>query len=257
MPTFTPEQHAVEVNKELVDCVQKLNKKSRRKLLKSMAVAIKKLTNNEQDPRRVTSEGDCAQQRVGAAPPVTTTTDPTAPENVYAAPRSHSRTTRANVPGATPAINRPAEPRRRSPRLNLDHGGWEYATLPCTPNSDRIPLAGPSLVSQEALNLLTSKVWDAPDDTWTPRDILEASPTERPTAGTNVHDVNIEHFCAAVVHPDTGETITKYKKLATDSNKELRETWQTAMGKEVGNLAQGDDKPNTPGKNCMFVMTHE
>ena len=64
-------------------------------------------------------------------------------------------------------------------------------------------------------------------------------------------------FCAAVVHPDTGETVTQYKKLANDpNNAELRELWCTGFGKEVGRMAQGDDKTNTPGTNCMFVMSH-
>ena len=49
----------------------------------------------------------------------------------------------------------------------------------------------------------------------------------------------------------------QYKKLANDNNMEVKETWMTAFGKEVGRLAQGDNKTKTVGKNCMFVMTHE
>ena len=60
-----------------------------------------------------------------------------------------------------------------------------------------------------------------------------------------------------MVHPDTGETVTQYNKLANDhNNAELRELWRTGFGKEVGRMAQGDDKTNTPGTNCMFVMSH-
>ena len=76
-------------------------------------------------------------------------------------------------------------------------------------------MASRPMISQEAVNLLTTQVWDTPNDLWTPRDILENSPTERATS-ENMYDVDISHFCAAVVHPDTGETITKYKKLAND-----------------------------------------
>ena len=72
------------------------------------------------------------------------------------------------------------------------------------------------------------------------------------------HDIDIEHFCAAVIRPDTGETVTQYKKLANDpNNAKLRETWCTGFGKEVGRMAQGDNKTKTPGTNCMFVMNHE
>ena len=73
-----------------------------------------------------------------------------------------------------------------------------------------------------------------------------------------MHDVDIEYFCAAVVHPDTRETVTQYKILANDpNNAELRETRQTAMGKEVGRLAQGDDKTRTKDKHCIFIMNHQ
>ena len=47
---------------------------------------------------------------------------------------------------------------------------------------------------------------------------MEAYPTEIKT-GQNMFDVDIEHFCAAVVHPDTEETINKYKVLANNKKK--------------------------------------
>ena len=59
------------------------------------------------------------------------------------------------------------------------------------------------------------------------------------------------------MHPDTGETITKYKIPVNDkNNSELRNTWRAAFGKEVGRMAQGDNKTGTKGKNCIFVMIH-
>jgi hypothetical protein len=57
--------------------------------------------------------------------------------------------------------------------------------------------------------------------------------------------INVDHFCAPVVHPVTGETITKYQKLVKDPV--TREVWTTAFGKEFGTLAQGDKETNTPG----------
>ena len=72
-------------------------------------------------------------------------------------------------------------------------------------------------------------------------------------ANTGTDSIDIEHFCAPVVHPTTGETITSYKKPAKDE--ELKETWTTRFGKECGNLAQGGDKTGTPGMYAIKVMT--
>ena len=157
---------------------------------------------------------------VNAIPNVTTTTNPTAPKVLQEAPQTHQRLTRNNTTGATPPIERPPPAQRRSPRTHA--ADTPQPTLfVATPNSHHIPLASPRLISQEAVNLLTNQVWDAPDYIWTPRDILDHSPTERQTS-ENFHDVDIEHFCAAVIHPDTGETVTQYKKIANDPNNQLR-----------------------------------
>ena len=172
-------------------------------------------------------------QRIGNTPEVTSSTNPTSPNTVTMAPKTHQRNTRNNTPMATLPIARPKQPKRRSPRLNPEVETQEVAT---TPNVNRIPMATPNIISQEALNTITDKVWDDTSTQWTPRDFMEAYPTEIKT-GQNIFDVDIEHFCAAVVHPDTGETITKYKVLANDKkNPTLRETWRTAFGKEVGRI---------------------
>ena len=67
------------------------------------------------------------------------------------------------------------------------------------------------------MNAITNRVWDIPDDRWTPNSILKHSPTER-QSNNKWYDVNIKHLCAAVVYPDTGVTLTQYKKLANDPN---------------------------------------
>ena len=46
----------------------------------------------------------------------------------------------------------------------------------------------------------------------------------KPAQGTN-DTPDIEHFCSPIVHPKTGEVITKYAKLANNPDPELRETW--------------------------------
>ena len=49
--------------------------------------------------------------------------------------------------------------------------------------------------------------------------------------------------------------MTNYKKVANDPV--IGETWRTGLGKEFGNIVQGDNKTGKKGTNCAFVMTHE
>ena len=77
------------------------------------------------------------------------------------------------------------------------------------------------MISEEAVNLLTQMVWDKPGEKWTPQDFLDHSPIERATQ-EKFRNVDIDHFCAATVHTDTGDTI-KDKKLVRDSNPKIRE----------------------------------
>ena len=51
------------------------------------------------------------------------------------------------------------------------------------------------------------------------------------------------------------ETISNYKNLANDLV--TKEIWTTDLGKEFGNLAQGDKKIGTPGLDADVVMEHE
>ena len=43
---------------------------------------------------------------------------------------------------------------------------------------------------------------------------------------------NLQHFCASVIHPTTGEIITSYKRLVNDPK--FRDVWDTSFGKEWG-----------------------
>ena len=103
------------------------------------------------------------------------------------------------------------------------------------------------------MNLVTSQVYGDTSTTWLPQEFIFASTGIE--ALTNYSNVNIEHFCALVVHPVTWETITQYKKLQVDPL--LHKLWGTAWGKEFGNMAQGNKLTNTPGKNSIFVMSHD
>ena len=110
------------------------------------------------------------------------------------------------------------------------------------------------MISQEAINLVTEATYYGDNmDVWTPNVFLTADTSS--SHGTSNYDADIEHFCAPVVHPDTGETISNYKKLANDPV--MREVWTKSLGKEFGSLAQGDDLTKTPGTNTLFVLDHE
>jgi hypothetical protein len=66
------------------------------------------------------------------------------------------------------------------------------------------------------------------------------------------HSPGMEHFCAPVIHPTSGEIISSYKKLSKDP--ELKEVWQTAFGKEWGALAQGDDRTGAIGTDTFKIL---
>ena len=97
---------------------------------------------------------------------------------------------------------------------------------------------------------MSAQCYNDPGTTWTPDSLLVTNEPQ----GQAQYDVNIEHYCAPVVHPVTGETVTQYKKLAKDPL--LKDIWETGLGKEVGRMAQGDIKTGTKGTDSIFVMTH-
>ena len=57
---------------------------------------------------------------------------------------------------------------------------------------------------------------------------------------------NLEHLANPVIHPITGKP----------NDPVLRETWTTAFGKELGSLAQGDNKTGAAGTDTIFFMSH-
>ena len=64
---------------------------------------------------------------------------------------------------------------------------------------------------------------------------------------------NYAHFASLMVHLTTGETMSSYKRLINDPKK--AKVWQTALGKDFGGMAQGDD--GQKGTNSVFVMAHK
>ena len=274
LPTLNQEQHAEEVYDELIGSIKGMKRKQRNKIIAKMQKSISILSTAtpeypierviEDNDGSINSEGERPIQRVAVtAPPITTSTNPTEPRTLQAnKPYTHTRTTRANTPGQLPAIVRdddaPTTALRRSKRLNPENVEL-IRPIQSEPNSHRIPMAQHHIVSQEALNSVIEKSFYDPNAiSWTPEDFITANPNQLPTQSeeaTNTMDVDIEHFCAGVVHSVTGETITSYKKLIKDAL--YCYTWETAFGKEFGNIAQGDDRTGEKGTNCVFVMTHE
>eukprot|EP00804_Cyclotella_cryptica_P003417 CCRYP_018563-RA/>CCRYP_018563-RA protein AED:0.22 eAED:0.19 QI:0/0/0/1/0.33/0.25/4/0/1155 len=134
LPTFTPAQHTQEVLRELFESLQTLDKPTKRKFLKKIAIALEIV--NSTPEQRVTSEGDTASrptnegplQWVVEHPTVTTSTNPTDPRELRTAPRTHHRATRNNVPHSLPPIVNPAN--TGTPRRSLRLASDEAPILP-------------------------------------------------------------------------------------------------------------------------------
>jgi len=140
---------------------------------------------------------------------VTTTNNPTDKRELMTKPRTHQRVTRNNTPGQLPAIindEHHGDLRRRSKRLNNPNEA-PIITID-KPSSDRIPLHTPNLIAFHAVNKITERVYYKEHPIWYPGAFLSSSPNRQ----WNNYDCDIEHMCAGVTHPVTGETITKYKK---------------------------------------------
>jgi hypothetical protein len=67
--------------------------------------------------------------------------------------------------------------------------------------------------------------------------------------------MNFEHYAMPMVHPTMGKAISSYKWLM--NNPVTADTWQTAFGKDFGNMCQGDNKTGAKGMNNMFVVKPE
>ena len=71
------------------------------------------------------------------------------------------------------------------------------------------------MIFQEAITLVTEDTYYGIHiDIWTPELFLTADTLS--SHGTSNCDADMEHFCAKVVHINTGKTVTNYKKLVND-----------------------------------------
>ena len=186
-----------------MESIQLLKKKPRRDIIKKLRAAMDAV--EEGRPVAATEGVGTPATRRTLPHVVPTSTNPTNSRILSEKPRTHLKITRANTPGTTPAIVAPDPAKRRSRRLNPD---VVEPVIITGMSSDRIPLCQPNLISQEAVNAVTESAVYANNAIWTPSKYLLANVST--SAGSNL-DGDIEHFCAPVVHPETGETITSYK----------------------------------------------
>eukprot|EP00804_Cyclotella_cryptica_P006990 CCRYP_007118-RA/>CCRYP_007118-RA protein AED:0.30 eAED:0.30 QI:0/-1/0/1/-1/1/1/0/515 len=213
---------------------------------------------NTRPEQRVATEGDTTEHPANALPTqrvvehqtVTTSTNPTDPKQLHATPRTHQRTTRHNVPNSLPTIINPVN--EHTPRRSMQLAPDDAPILPVytVPSSERLPMHSPNIIAFQAVDHITNTVYNDSNAAWHPCAFLTSSPSDLAVRA----DTDIDHMCAGVVYPTTGETITSYKKLIACPL--LRDVWTTAFGKEFGNLAQGDRKTGEKGTNTMFVMAH-
>ncbi len=103
------------------------------------------------------------------------------------------------------------------------------------------------VVTQQAINVLTIQEKVATNNAFMPKTLMEFVMMHGPT--------KFEHYANPMVHPVMGETISSYEKMINDPA--TAEVWQTAFGKDVGGMCQGDNKTGHKGTNAMFVMTHD
>ena len=153
LPEFSPAQHAIEVYNELKETIQQLSAPNKQKILKQLATTLRECaTNNplQRVSKSPTSEGEPPVQRVAASPPITTSTNPTAPRTLQEKPRSHQQKKRNNTPGAVPAIITPPKETRTSLQFHPERK--PLVIIETTPNSTRIIMAHVNIVSPEAVN---------------------------------------------------------------------------------------------------------
>ena len=194
-------------------------------------------------------------------PPIINVPNPTTKQALKSTKRVHQRITQNKVPGTVPPIT-PTIPRHPiltataailiqcSPRLGKTAPRIHNTRLPKRiPKVRFVPIADQlqnhNVISQQAINFLTNKVWNNLPRHFTPTNL---HPKENTTAA------NLEHLAMPMVHPTTGEVISSYKKLMNDPR--TMKIWQTAFGKDFRGMAQGDNKTGQKGTNAIFVMTH-
>ncbi len=99
-----------------------------------------------------------------------------------------------NVPGAVPlfkdAIKQTTAPLRHSPRLAKTEIPEPFK-IPREPNLTQIPMANSSIVSSAEVDVITDKVLNEDDHTWTPDKFIENNPGGRAGSSNQILTSNI------------------------------------------------------------------
>ncbi len=246
---------------------------ARRHLMKTLQMKIKHAINlpdvqeeqrvreqeqrvaRENEQRAIADTPILTIPRITNAPAIMQSRNPMAKRMLKNNPRVHRRVMRHNTPGVLPLItrrrgeiNNEAQGYRRSPWIRQAVATSTIWATPPPITFTPIPSgARQRVVMQQAINVLTIKEKVATNTTFMPKTLMEFVVTHGPT--------KFEHYANPMVHPITGETISRYKKLMNDPA--TAEVWQTAIGKDFGGMCQGNNKTEQKEKNAMFVMTQD
>lgn len=225
-------------------------------------VVPKKVTDsntNSGGPPRV-GKNHVPPPRVGTPNNTTESNSPTSPSKIWQIPLNHQRHTRSNTP-MTPI---PEEvPKARRKKATAVNRAPPITTLPRPPTPHDVPATttgtpprrstraraprGPIFVSQAAVYHVLASALEDTARLYTPTKMVK----EREYDGTD--SLHLDHVCNGVVHPVTGETITKYKKLIRDPL--TKAVWERAMCYELGRLSQG--YLTEKGTNTVQYLTHK
>ena len=99
-------------------------------------------------------------------------------------------------------------------------------------------------VEADAINEMLAHAMEAPKH-WVPGKFME----ER----NKPDHVDPQEFCAGVTHPETGETISSYKKFTQILA--LKHVWEEAMCRELGKIS--NSWKDTEGTQTFRFSTHE
>ena len=148
---------------------------------------------------------------------ITESSAPTNPSQLTKQKQIHLRKTRNNTPIPNPPQSAPNN------------------------TSQRQSLRTPRYVSQAALQQLCSNAC-ACLEPFTPKQLRQQHTP-----------ITVKHTCNGVVHPVSGQVITKYKTLINDNL--LQDIWEEAMCIELGRLSQG--YKDTQYTNTIRFMDHK
>ena len=99
-------------------------------------------------------------------------------------------------------------------------------------------------IQADAVNEMLAHDMEAPKH-WVPDKFMKDQ--------SNPDHIDQQEFCAGVTQPDTGETITSYKKEMQIPA--LKHVWEEAMCKELGKISNG--WKDTEGTQIVRFLTHE